>query len=83
MKGKANKRCSWEPFEIIRSTYLALQVFFLFLFFFYYQEHQEGCQQETFSFLRGTALKDLKSIERSLGFFKFTEAKVIHPECRP
>lgn len=82
MKRKANKQCSWEPFEIIRSTYLA-QKFGFFFFFFYYQEHQEGCQQETFSFLRGTALKDLKSIERSLGFFKFTGAKVIHPECRP
>lgn len=80
MKRKANKQCSWEPFEIIRSTYLAQKFGF---FFFYYQEHQEGCQQETFSFLTGTALKDLKSIERSLGFFKFTGAKVIHPECRP
>lgn len=28
MKRKAKKRCSWEPFEIIRSTYLALKFFF-------------------------------------------------------
>lgn len=28
MKGKTKKQCSWEPFEIIRSTYLALKGFF-------------------------------------------------------
>lgn len=48
MKRKANKQCSWEPFEIIRSTYLAQKFGF---FFFTIRNIKKGVSKRPSHFL--------------------------------